>query len=120
MINKLCYLFKDWLKSQLNFAERSLKEVGKESSGTRKSALKKSSTSRNENLQELQQLTSEYESLLRSTEFDHQPASGGYTEGTESGELRNINLRDDKFIRDMHKRMDNIEKRVKETVITER
>ena len=107
---------KDWLKSQLSLAERSLNEVGKDSGGTRKSALKKSSSSRNENLQELLQLTSEYESLLKSSEFETQ-APGPVV---ENADLRNGNPRDGKFIRDMHKRMDNIEKRVKETVITER
>ena len=113
--------FKDWLKSQLGLAERSLREVGKDTSGTRKSALKKTSTSRNENLQELLQLTTEYEALLRSTELGHQPtASGSYGGTVENGDVRIANQKDDKFIRDMHKRMDNIEKRVKETVITER
>jgi hypothetical protein len=108
------------LKSQLNLAERSLKEVGKDASGSRKSALKKTSSSRNENLQELVQLTSEYESLLKATELEHQAASGGYSGAIDNGDLRNVNPKDDKFIRDMHKRMDTIERRVKEAVITER
>ncbi len=114
------FVLQDWLKSQLSLAERSLKEVGKDSSGTRKSALKKTSSGRNENFQELLQLTSEYESLLKSTELEHQAGSGGFSATAENGDLRNVNPKDDKFIRDMHKRMDNIEKRVKETVITER
>ena len=97
-----------------------MKEVGKDTSGTRKSALKKTSTSRNESLQELVQLTSEYESLLKSTEMEHQAMSGGLAGTIDNGDLRNVNAKDDKFIRDMHKRMDTIEKRVKEAVITER
>jgi hypothetical protein len=106
----------EFLKSQLNLAERSLREVGKDTSGARKSALKKTSGNRSENLQELLQLTSEYESLLKSTET----GSAGHNGTVENGDLRNGNPKDDKFIRDMHKRMDNIEKRVKEAVITER
>lgn len=108
---------KDWLKSQLNLAERSLKEVGKDSGGNRRSALKKNPSSRNENLQELLQLTSEYESLLKSTENQ---TPGAYNSTAENGDVRNGHPRDDKFIRDMHKRMDIIEKRVKEAVIVER
>ena len=120
LLNSGCLSVKDWLKSQLDLAERSLREVGKDTSGTRKSALKKSSTTRNQNLQELLQLTTEYETLLRSTELEHQAGSGSYGGTVENGDLRIANHKDDKFIRDMHKRMDNIEKRVKETVITER
>ena len=111
----------EWLRSQLKLAERSLKDIGKDPGSSRFS--KKLSHNRNENFQELLKLTSEYETLLKSSEF-HQVSSSGVaqdqpdTSGVMEGHA--VNVKDDRFIRDMNKRMEAIEKRVKEAVISEK
>lgn len=111
----------DWLKSQLKLAEKSLKDVGKDSGGAGRRATQKtgSAHSRKESLQELMQLTSEYESLLKSTEPEDTPkafSGSGDLPDSRSGNQPT----DDKFMRDMNKRMQSIEKRVKEAVNTEK
>lgn len=111
---------KDWLKSQLKLAEKSLKDVGKDSAGTGRRAAQKTANahSRKESLQELLQLTSEYESLFKSTEPEDTPKT--FAGNSDLPDSRSGNPTDEKFIRDMNKRMQSIEKRVKEAVITEK
>lgn len=110
----------DWLKSQLKLAEKSLKDIGKESGGSRTATKKRGSHAKKESLEELMQLTSEYESLLKATEYEGGSSSFATNGKGDVMETHSSNLKDEKFIRDMNKRMENIEKRVKEAVITEK